>query len=185
MKKALLSAACLCILLSGLRAETGPRFKTQPGMAVLGGSVSLTYTQAFTDNSTGLLDLHVSPMYGVFITKDTCVLTHLDFGFQILFPSLDWIGRFGLGVQGRYFFSTEEASNFYLGIEANFGIDLVPDYSQMHEHIMTGPAVGFFIPLNEKTGLDLTFYPLFYLPLNRTQPFAMSTYLSIAMFSVL
>ena len=185
MKKAFLLVLCTCLLPVCVVADAGPSFKTQPGMAVLAGSFSLTYSQAFVDYSTGELHLHAGPLYGVFITKDTCVLTHLDFGFQILFPDLTWTGSLALGVQGRYYFSTEETVDFYLGIEARFGLDLTSDYSQMHEHVLTGPAIGFLVPFNAKTGLDITLYPLFYLPLNRTQPFGMTTYISLAMFSVL
>ncbi len=185
MKKAMILAILLCIGFASLHAENTAVFKTRPGMVILGGSFTFTYVQAFVEHGFGFLELHAGPLFGQFITKDTCVFTHLEFGFQVSFPNLDWNGKLSLGVQGRYFFNTEETVNFYLGLDVNFGFYLVPDYSQMREHLMTGPVAGFFIPFNEKTGLDITLYPLFYLPLNSTQPFAMTTFISVAMFSVL
>ncbi len=185
MKKALIMCVLLACGFTGLHGEEEKSFKTRPGMVILGGGFALTYVQSFVENGYGKLDLHAGPLYGLFITKDTCVFTHLDFGFQLFFPGLEWMGKLALGVQGRYFFSTEERVNFFMGLEVNFGFDLVPDYARMHEHLMTGPVAGFLIPFNRKTGLDITLYPLFYLPLNSTQPFALATFVAISMFSVL
>jgi hypothetical protein len=185
MKRFLLLILLLCIGIGSICGDTEKKFKTGPGMVILGGAFTFAYVQAFVENGFGYLNMNAGPLFGQFLTKDTCIFTHLQFGFEVIFPSLNWNGQLSLGVQGRYFFSTEETINFYLGIEVSFGFNIVPDYSKMQEHLFTGPVLGFFLPFNEKTGLDISLTPLFYLPLNSQQPFAMTSFVSMSMFSVL
>jgi hypothetical protein len=184
-RKPLFVILLCCVCIASLAAADEPRFKTKAGSVILGGAFSFAYLQTLLEGGNGFLDLRTGPMFGTFLTKDTCVLTHLDFGFHVDFPSFAWNGTFVFGVQGRYFFTTEETVNFYLGVEVEFGLRLLPDYTQLNEHLLTGPVAGFFIPFNSKTGLDITLFPLFYLPLNSHQPFAMLSYMSVSMFTVL
>jgi hypothetical protein len=131
------------------------------------------------------LNFRLSPIFGQFITKDTMLFTSFEFYMQIGFSPSTYTGGINISAQGRYFFSTQATINFFLGLDVGFGIDLTWDYSNLHEHLITGIVAGFFLPFNQKIGLDLSLNPLFYIPLNSRQSYGMYTVLAVGILSSL
>jgi hypothetical protein len=177
----ILMAACI---LTGSACGEG-KFKTAPGMAIIGGAVSINQLQGFGSTSFSILSININPIFGQFLTKDTLLYTFCAFQFDVNFNDNTWIGGIDVGAQGRYFFTTDAPVNFFLGLEISFGLKLVPDYRYLQEHVMTGVVFGMFVPMNEKVGLDFSFDPVFYIPLNSVDPFAMLVSLSVGVISTL
>jgi hypothetical protein len=182
-RKAILILMAACFLTGSACGEG--KFKTAPGMAMAGGAVSINQMQGFGTTAFSILSININPIFGQFLTKDTLLYTFCAFQFNVNFNDQTWNGGIDLGAQGRYFFTTDAAVNFFLGLQISFGLKLVPDYRSLQEHAMTGVVFGMFVPMNEKVGLDFSFNPIFYIPLNTYQPFAMLVSLSAGVISTL
>lgn len=184
MKKPLVCILVLLCLTPGLFfAQTD--FRTKPGLVVVGGNASFLGYFTFNSDGKGLLKLGLNPLFGQFITRDTMLFTHLVFNLTIGLSDSFLNGDIGIGAQGRYFFSTEEAFNFFLGVEVQFGMQITPSFSELREHLLTGPVVGFLIPMNDKICFDLSLSQLVYLPLNTYEPMAMLVFFSFGVISTL
>ena len=172
---------CLCTsLLSGQ-----DKFKTKPGMIFLGGGASIGFSQEFNASNENVLGIELRPLFGQFLTRDTLLFTHLGFAMKAGFTHQSFTGSLSIGAQGRYFFSTEETINIFLGLDIQFGLDLGAAYGKLNEHVLTGIVGGVFIPFNEKIGLDLSLTPLVYLPLNTYEPARMVIFTSVGILSTL
>jgi hypothetical protein len=154
------------------------KFKFAPGTVVVGGSVSMSMLQSFNSSPISFLTVSVTPLFGQFLTKDTMLFSFCNFQLNVDFNSWAWEGGLDLGAQGRYFFSTDAPVDFFLGLMVAFGLKLRPNYAALQEHVVTGPTLGLFVPMNDKVAFDFSFNPVFYIPLNSYQPFAM--YISVS-----
>jgi hypothetical protein len=190
-KKAFIVLTILLLFCLNLEAQTTEKFKTKPGMVFIGGGLSLSFMQNFSNNSSTLFSIDLNPLFGQFITKEVMLFTHLGFSIKnysastTSFTYPDWNGSLNIGAQGRYYFSTEEAVNFFIGLDVTLGLDLAASYDHLNEHIITGLIGGIFLPLNQKIGLEISLAPFFYLPLNTYQSWALFIPLSLGILSTL
>ncbi|MBN2353136.1 MAG: hypothetical protein JXD23_11245 [Spirochaetales bacterium] len=182
-KMAFVILLALCFFPEIVGAES--KFKFAPGTAILGGGISVNMLQSFNDNPISVLTLRVRPRFGSFITKDTMLFSFCDFQFDADFNHHVWNGGLDLGAQGRFYFSTEGAADFYIGLQAAFGLSLTDNFGNLQEHVTTGVVLGLFVPLNEKVAFDFSLDPIFYIPLNTYMPFAMFSSLTIGIVSAL
>ncbi len=183
-KKAVVILLALCLVSPAGWAQS--KFKFAAGTAILGGGLTVSFVHGFSPSSPlSVLSIQISPRFGQFLTRYTMLFTFCNFQLDMNFYDGMWSGGLDLGAEGRYFFSTEGAADFFIGLDAAFGLKLVPDFSALQEHLLTGVALGLFVPMNEKVAFDFSLNPVFYIPLNSYQPFALFISLKVGIVSAL
>jgi hypothetical protein len=157
MKKYLMIV--IFFILVGLCGYAQTQLDIGAGNFCLGGVMHFE----FEYNSTNpLILVQISPAFGYFITDNLMLATSLFLSFQGGTGVYEnKYNPLSVGVGARYLFSTKAPANFYIGLNAAFGLCFTGEMKFAQPLLVFSLPLGILIPIRSELALDIGTAPTY------------------------